>query len=106
MLAQQGNQGIQGSTDRVAQQARDEGVSFAEAAGKKRALLVGSPASIADQMEGWFRDAACDGFIVWPTVFPLMFEEFGRMVVPELQRRGLLRTEYRSGTMRDNLRAP
>ncbi len=106
VLAQQGNQGIQGSTDRVAQQARAEGVSFAEAAGKKRTLLVGSPSSIADQMEDWFVDRACDGYIVWPTVFPLMFEEFGRLVVPELQRRGLLRTEYQGRTMRENLRAP
>lgn len=106
VLAQQGNQGIQGSTDRVAQLARAEGLSFAEAAGKKRALLVGSPATIADQMEDWFLDGACDGYIVWPTVFPLMFEEFGRLVAPGLQRRGLLRTEYGGRTLRENLRAP
>jgi hypothetical protein len=34
-----------------------------------------------------------------------MFEEFGRMVVPELQRRGLFRTEYAGRTMRENLRS-
>jgi hypothetical protein len=32
-----------------------------------------------------------------------MFEEFGRMVVPELQNRGLLRTVYTGSTMRENL---
>jgi hypothetical protein len=40
-----------------------------------------------------------------PNLFPTMFEEFGRMVVPELQRRGLFRTEYAGRTMRENLRS-
>jgi hypothetical protein len=35
-----------------------------------------------------------------------MYEEFGRFVVPELQRRGLLRTEYRGSTLRENLLNP
>ena len=64
MLSQQGNQGIQGATDRGAQLARAEGLNFAEAAGKKRVLLVGSPSTIADQMEDWFVDGACDGYVV------------------------------------------
>jgi hypothetical protein len=32
-----------------------------------------------------------------------MFEEFGRMVAPELQNRGILRTAYSGSTMRENL---
>jgi hypothetical protein len=35
-----------------------------------------------------------------------MFEEFGRLVVPELQRRNLFRTEYSGATLRENLRNP
>ncbi|HEY0182045.1 MAG TPA: LLM class flavin-dependent oxidoreductase [Rhodopila sp.] len=101
-----GNQGIQGSHDRVAQLARAEGLSFAAAARRPRNLLVGTAADVADIMEDWFRDGAADGFIVWPTVFPGMFEEFGRLVVPELQRRGLFRTEYAGATLRENLRNP
>jgi FMN-dependent oxidoreductase (nitrilotriacetate monooxygenase family) len=101
-----GNQGIQGSHDRVVQVARAEGVSFAAAARRSRSLLVGTAGHIADQMEDWFTDAAADGFVVWPTVFPRMFEEFGRLVVPELQRRNLFRTEYSRATLRENLRNP
>jgi FMN-dependent oxidoreductase (nitrilotriacetate monooxygenase family) len=105
LAAAQGNQGVTGSRDRVMQLAKAEGISFAEAARRPRGVIVGTPGMIADHMEDWFRAGVCDGFIIWPTVSPLMFEEFGRMVVPELQRRGLVRTEYGSGTLRDNLRA-
>jgi FMN-dependent oxidoreductase (nitrilotriacetate monooxygenase family) len=106
VLGAQGNQGIQGSHDRVVQLARAEGISFAEAARRPRGLLVGTASMVADHLEDWFADACCDGFIVWPTVFPSMFEEFGRLVVPELQRRGLFRTEYQGSTLRENLRSP
>ena len=106
VLAAAGNQGIQGSHDRVAQLARAEGITFAAAARRPRNLLVGTATSIADQMEDWFTGGAADGFIVWPTVFPRMFEDFGRLVVPELQRRGLFRTEYSGATLRENLQNP
>jgi FMN-dependent oxidoreductase (nitrilotriacetate monooxygenase family) len=106
VVAAAGNQGIQGSHDRVVQLARAEGITFAAAARRRRNLLVGTAVSIADQMEDWFSDGAADGFIVWPTVFPRMFEDFGRLVVPELQRRGLFRTEYSGATLRENLRNP
>jgi FMN-dependent oxidoreductase (nitrilotriacetate monooxygenase family) len=106
VLAAAGNQGIQGSHDRVVQVAAAEGISFAAAARRRRSLLVGTPAMIADRLEDWFTDGAADGFIVWPTVFPAMFEEFGRMVVPELQRRGLFREAYAGRTLRENLRSP
>jgi alkanesulfonate monooxygenase SsuD/methylene tetrahydromethanopterin reductase-like flavin-dependent oxidoreductase (luciferase family) len=61
---------------------------------------------VADHFEDWFTSHVCDGFILWPTVFPGMFEEFTRLVVPELQRRGLFRTEYQGRTLRENLNAP
>ena len=57
-------------------------------------------------MEDWFVGRGADGFILMPTVFPTMFDEFGRLVVPILQRRGLFRTAYRGATLRDNLRSP
>jgi len=101
-----GNQGIQGSHDRVLQVAQAEGLDFKQAATRRRSLMVGTASQVADELEDWFTCGACDGFIVWPTVFPTMYEEFARLLTPELQRRGLLRTEYRGGTMRDNLRNP
>jgi FMN-dependent oxidoreductase (nitrilotriacetate monooxygenase family) len=106
VAAAQGNQGIQGSYDRVVQLARSEGISFDEAVSRPRSLLVGTAATIADFLEDWFNNDACDGFIIWPTVFPAMFEDFVRLVVPELQRRGLFRREYQGRTLRENLLAP
>ncbi len=106
MTAVQGNQGVTGSTDRVLQLMRDEGISFDEATAKPRGLLVGTATDVADQLEDWFHDGACDGFIVWPTIFPRMFEDFCRLVVPELQRRGLFRTAYAGSTLRENLANP
>lgn len=102
----QGNQGISGSHDRVLQLMQQENISFAQAASKPRGLLVGTGRTIADQLEDYFTSGACDGFIIWPTVFPRMFEDFCRSVVPELQRRGLFRTEYGGATLRENLAAP
>jgi alkanesulfonate monooxygenase SsuD/methylene tetrahydromethanopterin reductase-like flavin-dependent oxidoreductase (luciferase family) len=102
----QGNQGISGSHDRVLQLMEQEKISFAEAASKPRGLLVGTGESIADQLEDYFTGGACDGFIIWPTVFPRMFEDFCRNVVPVLQNRGLFRTEYGGRTLRENLATP
>jgi FMN-dependent oxidoreductase (nitrilotriacetate monooxygenase family) len=104
--AKAGNQGIAGSRDRMAQIARDQGISFADAVRKPRGLQAGTPAFIADLMEDWFTSGACDGFVLPPTVFPATYEEFGRMVTPELQRRGLLRREYAGKTLRENLQNP
>jgi len=101
-----GSQGAQGSRDRMSQLARAQGISFAQAVRKPRGLLAGSPSTIADHMEDWFTGGACDGFVLPPTIFPGTYEEFGRMVVPELQRRGLFRTEYAGRTLRENLQNP
>ncbi|MDJ0388834.1 NtaA/DmoA family FMN-dependent monooxygenase [Roseomonas sp. E05] len=99
-----GNQGVQGHRDRMMQVAQEKGISFAEAVRRPRALLAGTPAMIADVLEDWFTAGAADGFILPPTVFPTTLEEFGRAVVPELQRRGLFRREYAGRTLRENLR--
>lgn len=99
-----GHQGHGGLEDRIRQTMRAEGISFAEAIRRPRNLLVGTPAMIADYMQDMFEAEACDGFVLTPTISPLMWEEFARMLTPELQRRGLLRTEYSEATMRENLR--
>lgn len=106
VIAAAGNAGIQGSRERVVQQARREGISFCEALRRPHGVVVGTPRSVADQMEDWLTSGACDGFIIWATIFPSVFEDFGRMVVPKLQRRGLFRAEYAGRTLRENLRNP
>ena len=59
--------------------------------------------TIADRMQEWFENGAADGFNVMPPVLPQSLNEFVDLVVPELQRRGLFRTEYEGRTLRENL---
>ncbi|CAN5632723.1 LLM class flavin-dependent oxidoreductase [soil metagenome] len=66
--------------------------------------FVGTVKSVADQMEAFLQTAGGDGFMLSPIYCPGAIEEFVDLVVPELQRRGLVRTEYRGRTMRDLLR--
>ena len=68
--------------------------------------FVGTPASIADEMERWLHEEGCDGFnVMFPTV-PEGLDLFVDTVVPELQRRGLFRKEYEGRTLRDHLGLP
>ncbi|MDN5913556.1 MAG: NtaA/DmoA family FMN-dependent monooxygenase [Pseudonocardia sp.] len=64
---------------------------------------VGSAKTVVDQMEELFESGCCDGFIITHALSPDSLSRFVQFVVPELQRRGLYRTEYRGTTFRDNL---
>jgi FMN-dependent oxidoreductase (nitrilotriacetate monooxygenase family) len=69
-------------------------------------VMAGTPTEIADEMEAWYVAGAADGFNL---MFPLLPDDwltFAELVVPELQRRGLTRKEYASGTLRDRLGLP
>lgn len=66
------------------------------------ALFIGTPTQVADQMEDWFGEA-CDGFVVMATSVPGTYEEFARFIVPELQRRGLTKSEYPGTTLRSSI---
>lgn len=68
--------------------------------------MVGTPASIADQMEEWLVSRGCDGFNVMFPYVPGGLDDFVDLVVPELQRRGIFRREYAGGTLRENLGLP
>jgi alkanesulfonate monooxygenase len=65
--------------------------------------MVGTAGEIADQMQAWLEAEACDGFNVMFHTVPQGLDEFCDQVVPELQRRGLFRTEYAGTTLRDHL---
>jgi len=67
--------------------------------------FVGTPTEVADQMEDWF-GTCCDGFVLAAASVPGTYEDFGRLVVPELQRRGLVQKEYGASTLRANLGLP
>ncbi|MDX2158820.1 MAG: NtaA/DmoA family FMN-dependent monooxygenase [Hyphomicrobiaceae bacterium] len=65
--------------------------------------FVGTPSSIADQMEAFMAHVGGDGFMISPICFPGAIEDFVDLVVPELQRRGLARTAYAGSTLKDHL---
>ena len=73
------------------------------AGGRGHYSVVGTAVQIADQMQAWFEQGAADGFNVLVPHLPGGLEDFANEVVPELQRRGLLRTEYEGHTLRENL---
>ena len=73
------------------------------AAARGHWVVCGSPKRVADIFEEWFVGGLADGFIIMPAYFPGAFDDFVNLVVPELQRRGLFRTEYAGSTLRDHL---
>jgi alkanesulfonate monooxygenase len=68
--------------------------------------MVGTPKTIADEMEEWLMTEASDGFNIQFPDLPGGLNDFVDKVVPELQRRGLFRTEYEGTTLRENLGLP
>jgi N-acetyl-S-(2-succino)cysteine monooxygenase len=54
-------------------------------------------------MEQWFGEGACDGFNLMPPFLPGGLDDFVALVLPELRRRGLFRTEYEGRTLREHL---
>jgi len=65
--------------------------------------LVGTPAQIVDQLEERFVKGGADGYNVMPPVLPAGLDDFVELVIPELRRRGLFRSEYEGRTLHDNL---
>jgi alkanesulfonate monooxygenase SsuD/methylene tetrahydromethanopterin reductase-like flavin-dependent oxidoreductase (luciferase family) len=103
----EGMSGMQAMRNRVMQQTgRNPTVrDFLEVTrrGRPREAIVGSAKDVADRLEQWFVERACDGYVVAGTHTPGTFEDFVKFVVPELQRRGLYQTEYKGATLRENL---
>ena len=65
-------------------------------------VLVGGPERIADELERWVA-AGIDGFNLAYSVSPGSFEDFIDGVVPILQKRGRMQSEYATGTLREKL---
>ncbi len=103
------NAGQSGRATAIALAAR-EGLTVRQlaqrGAGYGGLTMVGTPATIADQMEAWLMSNACDGFNVMFPFLPAGLDDFVDKVVPELQRRGLFRREYEGTTLRENLGLP
>ena len=73
------------------------------AIGGRGPVLIGSPGQVADEMIAWIAATGIDGFNLAYTVTPESFEDFVELVVPELQRRGVYKQDYRPGTLREKL---
>lgn len=100
--------GIQGLFESILYAKNGEPVTVAEAAiiyaqGMGMPVLVGTAEEIADELERYADEGGADGFMLIATYTPGCFEEFVDFVVPELQRRGRLRTEYTGSTLREHL---
>jgi len=78
-------------------------VALRVAGARGKAVVKGSPQQVADQMEEWFRNGGCDGFNLMPPFLPGGLDDFVELVLPELRRRGLFRTEYEGRTLREHL---
>ena len=100
--------GGQGFSQTLLEMARREKMTLRDlynitAAARGHWVVYGTPKRIADILEDWFTSGLADGFVVMPAYFPGAFDDFVDRVVPELQRRGLFRTEYSGPTLRDHL---
>lgn len=73
------------------------------AAGGGHCTMVGTPDTIANEMERWLRHDGADGFNLMPPSLPGGIDDFIDQVVPELQRRGLFRKTYETTTLRGHL---
>jgi N-acetyl-S-(2-succino)cysteine monooxygenase len=70
------------------------------AGGRGHRVFAGTPSQVADEIEYWFTEGAADGFNIMPATLPGGLSDFVQLVVPELQRRRLFRTEYTADTLR------
>ncbi|CAB3730087.1 Dimethyl-sulfide monooxygenase [Paraburkholderia sediminicola] len=66
-------------------------------------LSVGSPQEIADELQSWVEETDVDGFNLAYALTHESFADFVDLVVPELQRRGVYKTDYTNGTLREKL---
>ena len=78
-------------------------MAMRSAAAKHHWTLVGSVKQVADELESWFVNHGADGFNILPSDVPGAINLLVDKLVPELQRRGLFRTEYEGKTLRENL---
>lgn len=103
-----GSESNRSASERILRIARAENLTLRQTALRVLAPkdeFVGTPVQVADAIQRWFEGGAADGFI-FGQVLPHDLEDFVTLVVPELQKRGLLRTEYTALTLRGHLNLP
>ena len=73
------------------------------AVGGASPTIVGSPQSVADELQRWVAETGIDGFNLAYTVMPECIEDFVDLVIPVLQERGAYKTSYSDGAFRHKL---
>jgi len=104
-------EGWQSRQDLFSAMARRENLSLRQLyqkviAARGHWTLAGTPVQIADQLEHWFQTGAADGFNVMGPTLPHGLSDFIELVLPELRRRSLFRTDYTGRTLREHLGLP
>lgn len=101
------NDSISGHKEQLVAKARQRDMTirdlYLEQAGQASTNYIGTASDIADVMEDWFQRNVCDGFNLTVPILPGGAEDVADLLVPELQRRDLFRTEYEGKTLRENL---
>ena len=71
--------------------------------GGRGPVVVGSPGTVADELQRWMDETDVDGFNLAYVVMPETYQDIIDLLIPELQRRGAYKKEYRPGTLREKL---
>ena len=100
--------GVQGHYREVAEMTRKTGMPLSKlgqqyGAGRHASGFTGTASVVADTMAAWQEAGACDGFMFQMPWLPGGAEDIVRLLVPELQRRGLFRRRYEAATLRGHL---
>ncbi|SFL10349.1 FMN-dependent oxidoreductase, nitrilotriacetate monooxygenase family [Paenibacillus sp. 1_12] len=77
--------------------------TFRTLGGQSPFFIAGTPEQVADKIQYWVEETGIDGFNLTQFLSPGSFRDFIELVIPELQKRGLYRTEYEAGTFRERL---
>jgi FMN-dependent oxidoreductase (nitrilotriacetate monooxygenase family) len=101
--------GFRTHAERIVKLARDNNYTLRqtvqEISGPELTPFAGSPETVASELQRWFEGRALDGYNIH-IGHPAQFRRFLDEVVPILRERGLVRSEYESGTLRGNLGIP
>ena len=101
-------EGFKGNMTQMLRVAREESLTvrqFAMRFGFPKDHFVGTAEDVADEMQDWIEQEACDGFMLFESQ-PGQLRLFADHVAPILRDRGLLRREYAGTTLRENLGLP
>ena len=108
-LGDLGDRSFRTQAEQIKKLARDGGLTLRQVVehqlDAQRSPFVGSPRTVADEIERWFTAGAFDGINVTVTA-PSEFAQFTDRVLPILRERGIVRSEYESSTLRGNLGLP